>query len=79
MRLGSGPILAILKVKFWTKLSDKFWTKVNLADFYSGSRQILALALVLCVFVLADGFSHFVEMVFVECVNMFFQTCFFGQ
>ena len=26
VRLGSGPSLAILKVRFWAKLSDSFWT-----------------------------------------------------
>ena len=35
VRLGSGPILAILKVRFWTKLSDRFWTKVSLASFWA--------------------------------------------
>ena len=54
VRLGSEPIVAILKVRFWTKFSDRFWTNVISGYFYSGFRQFCVLKLVLCVLVLAD-------------------------
>ena len=38
VKLGSGPILSLLKVRFWTKLKVRFWTKIILAYIKSGFR-----------------------------------------
>ena len=41
VKLGSGPILRVLKFRFWGNLEARFWTKMILTDFYSGFRAFL--------------------------------------
>ena len=59
VRLGSGPISAILKVRFRTKLSDWFWTKVILA--YSWWFQAILCNKCVCVFVFFLSKTRFLQ------------------
>ena len=49
VRLGSGPILPPLKVRFWTNLKVRFWTKMIFAKFYTGFRPFVVQKFVFCV------------------------------
>ena len=67
MSLGFGPVLAILKVRIWTKLSDRFWTKVMLAYFYMGFGQFMcAKVSVVCFWFCLVVVSQFCKMALFE-------------
>ena len=53
VKLGSGPIVVIVKVKFWSNLKVRFWSKIILACFScfcSGFRRSFEETFVSCVF-----------------------------
>ena len=56
VKLGSGPSLPLLKVRFWTDLKVRFWIKIILAYFYIVS-SVFVQKLVLCVFGFADCYQ----------------------
>ena len=58
VRLGSGPILAILKVRLWPNLMVGFWPKMIQPMFVVVSGQFFFVhQLVLCVFSFADCYQ----------------------
>ena len=61
MTLGHGPILFLLKVRFWTNLKVRFWTKMILAHFYRVPSHSFVQKLVLCALGLADCYKPLLQ------------------